>query len=141
MQRFNNKTFTMLEHSVIIVCLNMKKETVEEGMVVTKPRKVITVGHSKAVTLPKKWLDVQRWLGKEVIEMASIGNSAVIFCSPEDVLKWKNIIRKIEDQSRARPRKKLMRNNDCEKLDVEVGKLPHPTSVSTHKLTIVSSRS
>jgi hypothetical protein len=25
--------------------------------------------------------------------------------------------------------------------DVEVGKLPHPTSVSTHKLTIFSSRS
>lgn len=71
---------------------------VEEGMVVTKPRKVITVGHSKAVTLPKKWLDVQLWLGKEVIELASIGNSAVIFCNPKDVLKWKNIIKKIEDQ-------------------------------------------
>jgi hypothetical protein len=36
-------------------------------------------------------------LGKEVIEMTGIGNSAVIFCNPKDVSKWKSIIKKIED--------------------------------------------
>lgn len=105
----------------------MEKEIIERGIVVTKPRKIIKVGHSKAVTLPKKWLDVQLWLGKEVVELASIGNSAVIFCNPKDVPKWKKIIRKIDQSS---SKKKLIRNNDCEKLDAEIGKLPHPTSVS-----------
>lgn len=60
----------------------MCAETIEEGFVIS-PRKVFQVGDSKAVTLSKKWLDIQKWLGIEVDEVVSVANSLVVLVSPE----------------------------------------------------------
>ena len=53
-----------------------------EGMVISR-RRVLPVGGSRAVTLSKKWLDIQKWLGKEVDEVISVANSIVILVDPE----------------------------------------------------------
>ena len=62
--------------------ITMSSETVEEGFVIS-PRKVFQVGDSKAVTLSKKWLDIQKWLGIEVEEVVSVANSLIVLVSPE----------------------------------------------------------
>ena len=51
------------------------------GLVISR-RRVIPVGGSKAVTLSKKWLDIQKWLGKEVDELISVSNSIVLLVDP-----------------------------------------------------------
>jgi len=55
---------------------------VKSLMVVISRRRVIPVGGSKAVTLSKKWLDIQKWLGKEVDELISVSNSIVLLVDP-----------------------------------------------------------
>jgi len=71
------------------------EETVEKGLIVTK-RKVITVGKSKAVTLPKKWLEFQRWLGREITEVAVLGNDLVVIAPSDKVEKAKKVLEALE---------------------------------------------
>jgi hypothetical protein len=71
------------------------KEIIEEGLIVSR-RKVIPVGGSKGVTLPKTWLDIQKWLGKEVSELVSVADDMVILVPPEKEQLAKRIIREFE---------------------------------------------
>jgi len=77
----------------------MEKERIEEG-IITSRRKVIHVGSSKAVTLPKLWLQFQRWLGREVSEVALVANDAIVIVPPDKEEKAKRILRELEREDR-----------------------------------------
>lgn len=72
-------------------------DKVEKGMIVSK-RRVLEIGGSKAVTLPKKWVDIQKWLGKEVTELVSLANECVVLVPPGQEEKAKQILREFENQ-------------------------------------------
>jgi len=71
-------------------------EVIEKGIIISK-RRVLTIGGSKAVTLPKRWLDIQKWLGREITELVLIGNEAVVLVPPEKKDLALRILRKIEE--------------------------------------------
>lgn len=75
----------------------MTEEKVEEGLIISK-RKVLPVGGSRAITLSKKWLDIQKWLGREVTELVSVANDVIVLVSPEKEEKAKKILRAIEKE-------------------------------------------
>ena len=75
--------------------LTEEKERVEKGIIISK-RKVFDLGGSKAVTLSKKWLDIQSWLGREVTELVSVSNKVIVLASPEKERKAVEILRKLE---------------------------------------------
>jgi len=75
----------------------MTEEEIEEGLIISR-RKVLPVGGSKAVTLSKKWLDIQKWLGREVTELVSVANDAVVLVPPEKEEKAKRILKQIEKE-------------------------------------------
>jgi hypothetical protein len=72
-------------------------ERVEKGIIVSR-RKVIPVGSSKAVTLSKRWLDIQKWLGREVTELVSVANDAIVLVPPEKEEKAKRILKMLEEE-------------------------------------------
>jgi len=73
-----------------------KKDTIEEGIVVSR-RRVIKFGDGgAAVTISRKWLDIQRWLGREVDELGMVADSVVILCDPKDTEKAKQFLREWE---------------------------------------------
>jgi len=76
----------------------MPKERIEKGIIVSPPRKILKIGGSKAITLPKEWLDIQRWLGKEVSELASVGNEVVVLVPPDKIDKALKILKKMEEE-------------------------------------------
>lgn len=77
----------------------MEKEKVEKGIVISR-RKVFNLGGSKAVTLSKKWVDIQQWLGREVSELVSVGNEVIILASPEKERKAIEVLRRLEEKEK-----------------------------------------
>jgi hypothetical protein len=75
----------------------MSDEKIEKGIVVSR-RKVFDLGNSKAITLSKRWLDIQTWLGKEVSELVSIGNEVIVLAPPEKEEYAKKILLKLEEK-------------------------------------------
>jgi len=71
-------------------------EKIEAGIIVSSPRKVIELGGSKAITLPKEWVKIQKWLGREVTELASVANEAVVLVPPDKIEKAKRILKELE---------------------------------------------
>lgn len=71
-------------------------EKIEAGVIVSSPRKVIELGGSKAITLPKEWVKIQKWLGREVTELASVANEAVVLVPPDKIEKAKRILKELE---------------------------------------------
>lgn len=71
-------------------------EKIEAGIIISRARKVINLGGSKAVTLPKEWVKIQKWLGRDVAELASVANEVVVLAPPEKVEKAKRILRMLE---------------------------------------------
>lgn len=57
------------------------------------------MGGSKGVTLPKKWVDIQKWLGKEVSELVSVANEAIVLVPPEKEKEAEQILRRIEKET------------------------------------------
>lgn len=57
------------------------------------------IGGSKAITLPRKWVDIQKWLGKEVTELVSLANDAVVLVSLGQEEKALKILRQIEKET------------------------------------------
>lgn len=70
-------------------------EEVEEGLITTK-RKIIKVGDSKAVTLPKKWLDFHKYKGEEINEVSSLANDIVMVVPKGKEKKAKKILKEVE---------------------------------------------
>ena len=61
----------------------MSDEAIEEGIIVST-RSVMPFGGSRAVTLSAKWLDIQKWLGKELKELVSISSpNMVVYVEPD----------------------------------------------------------
>jgi hypothetical protein len=77
--------------------MNEEKEKVEKGIIISR-RKVFELGGSKAVTLSRKWLDVQHWLGNEVTELVSIGNEMIVLAPPGKETKAVELLRKLEER-------------------------------------------
>jgi len=75
-----------------------KSEKIEEGLIISR-RRVVPIGGSKGVTLSKKWLDIQKWLGREVTELVSIANEAIVLVPPEKEEKAKKILKMLEADS------------------------------------------
>jgi len=71
-------------------------DKVEKG-IITSTRRVLEIGGSKAITLPKKWVDIQKWLGKEVTELVSLANDVIILVAPDQAEKAKEILKQIEE--------------------------------------------
>ena len=69
---------------------------IEKGIVITSPRKIFDLGGSKAIILPMAWFKIQRWLGKEVSELVSVANEAVVLVPPEKAAKAKRILQELE---------------------------------------------
>ena len=76
-----------------------EKDIIEEGIVRSR-RKVISFGDSKGITLSKKWLDIQKWLGKEVTELVSISNSIIVLTSPKEEEKALEFVKEYEKRKR-----------------------------------------
>ncbi|MEM4727467.1 MAG: hypothetical protein QXD04_04360 [Candidatus Bathyarchaeia archaeon] len=74
-------------------------ERVEEGMVISR-RRILPVGGSLGVTFSKRWLDIQRWLGREVKELVSIGDDVIILVRPEDEEVAVKLLRQFEMERR-----------------------------------------
>jgi len=72
-------------------------EKVEEGVISSK-RKIIEVGDSKAVTLPKKWLDFHKYKGEEINEVSSLANDIVMVVPEGKEKKAKRILKRIEEE-------------------------------------------
>lgn len=70
---------------------------IEKGIIISK-RRILEIGGSKAVTLPRKWVDIQKWLGKEVSELVSLANEAIILVPPGQEEKAKQILVELEKQ-------------------------------------------
>jgi len=75
-------------------------DTVDEGTI-TSRRKVVDVGDSKAVTLPRRWLEFQRWLGKEVSEVMLVANSVVVLVPPGKEEDARRILKELEKENAA----------------------------------------
>lgn len=75
-----------------------ENEKVEKG-IITSTRKVFELGGSKAITLSKKWVDIQRWLGREVSELVSLSNSVIVLVPPGQEEKAREILKKIEKEA------------------------------------------
>jgi len=88
-----------------------KKDKIEEG-IITSTRKVIPIGDSKGVTLSKKWLDIQKWLGKDVKELVSVADSIVILVPPGEEEKAKKFMRKYEKEIKKASRRKTHRKGE-----------------------------
>lgn len=73
-----------------------EEESIEKGIIRSK-RQVIDIGGSKGVTLPKTWVDIQKWMGKEVTELVSIADNIVVLVPPDKADKALEILRKIEE--------------------------------------------
>ena len=76
----------------------MGEERIEKGLVISPGRKVLKVGGSLAITLPKEWVKIQKWLGREVSELASVGDEVVILVPPEKLELAKEILLRIEEE-------------------------------------------
>ena len=74
-------------------------EKVEKG-IITSTRRVLDIGGSKAVTLPRKWVDIQKWLGKEVTELVSLANDCIILVAPDQVERATWILKQIKEGKR-----------------------------------------
>ena len=71
----------------------------EKGIIVSRhPRKIITIGNSKAVTLDARWLQIQKWLGNEVTELISVANSIVILAPPDKKEHALEVLRRYEEE-------------------------------------------
>lgn len=71
---------------------------IEKGIVKSR-RKVIDIGDSKAVTLSKKWLDIQKWLGNEITEISALAlNEVIVLVPPGMEEKAERILREIEKE-------------------------------------------
>jgi len=70
---------------------------VEKG-IITSTRSVIDIGRSKAITLDKRWLMIQKWLGKEVSELVSLANNVVVLVPPEKAELAHEVLRRIEEE-------------------------------------------
>ena len=77
-------------------------DTVEHGIITSK-RKILTVGGSKCVSLSAKWLDIQRWLGKDVSEVVSVANSVVVLAPPEKEEHAKRVLKMFEHENLTAP--------------------------------------
>jgi len=75
----------------------MEKEEVEKG-IIRSSRRVIEVGDSKAVTLPKKWLDFHKYKGEEINEVSSLANDIVMVVPEGKEEKAEKILRKLEEE-------------------------------------------
>lgn len=76
-------------------------DVVEEGTVTSKKRSVITISGTKYVSLPKKWLEILKWEGKEVKELIPVGNSAIIYClSEKDAEEWKAVLEHLKKEAK-----------------------------------------
>jgi len=73
----------------------VSEEEIEKGTIKSK-RQVFELGGSKAVTLDKRWLMIQKWLGKEVTELVSIANNVVVLVPPEKADLAHEVLREIE---------------------------------------------
>jgi len=77
--------------------MSEEREVIEKGIIISR-RKVIDLGGSKAVTLPAKWLDIQRWLGKEVDEFVSVADNLILLVPPEKEKLAIRILKKLEEE-------------------------------------------
>jgi hypothetical protein len=71
------------------------EEIIEKGIIRTT-RKLIPIGGSVGVTLPRTWLKIQEYLGEELTEMISIANHIIILAPPGKEEKALKILRRIE---------------------------------------------
>jgi len=71
-----------------------------DGKIVVSKRRVITVGDSKAVTLPKIWLKLHEWLGKELTELMFVGSEIAILAPPGKEDLAKEVLMMIENKGR-----------------------------------------
>ena len=63
-------------------------------------RKIINLTHSKAVTLPKPWITLMKFLGMnlpdELVAIASVNHQIVIYAHPEKAGVAIDLIRRLE---------------------------------------------
>ena len=72
-----------------------ENERIGKGIITSK-RRVINLGGSKAVTLPRTWLAIQKWLGKEVTELISLANEAIVLVPLGQEEKARKILMEFE---------------------------------------------
>jgi len=73
-------------------------DEIEEGLISSK-RKIIKVGDSKAVTIPKKWLDFHKYKGEEINEVSSLANDLVILVPEGKEEKAKKMLKQLEEDA------------------------------------------
>jgi hypothetical protein len=72
---------------------------VEKG-IITSTRKVFEIGGSKGITLPKRWGDIQKWLGKkEVTELVCLANNIIVLVRPGGEARARVILKQIEEEA------------------------------------------
>jgi len=82
----------------------MSREKIIDGVIVAK-RRLVELGGSKVVSLPKLWLKIQKWLGKEVVELVSIANEIILLVPPDKVdlgikflREWEKKLKETEEE-------------------------------------------
>jgi len=65
-------------------------------------RKIINLTHSKAVTLPKPWITLMKFLGMdlpdELVAIASVNHQIVIYAHPEKAETALELIKNLEGE-------------------------------------------
>ena len=77
-----------------------KPKVIEKGIIITPPRKLIDLGGSKAIILPMEWLKIQKWLGREIKELVAICNEVIIFTTPDNIEKAKQILLRFKEKEK-----------------------------------------
>lgn len=72
-----------------------RKQRIEKGIIVST-RSPFKVGDSMVVSLPKRWLDIQTWLGRDVSELALVANEAIVLVPPDKEEKARMILERLE---------------------------------------------
>lgn len=75
--------------------MNEEKDVIEKGILISR-RRVIELGGSKAVTLPSRWLDIQKWLGREFDELVSVADNLIVLAPPEERERAIELLKKAE---------------------------------------------
>lgn len=71
-------------------------EEIEEDILISRRRKPFWLGSSQVVTLPRKWLDFQKFRGQPLTEVTILGNEVIIMGRPKDEEIMKEALRFIE---------------------------------------------
>jgi hypothetical protein len=80
-----------------------EKLIIEKGVIIAPRRKVQTIGVTNLVSLPREWVKIQKWLGREVSEVCLVANSAIVILPVGQVEKAKRILQKIEEELKNEP--------------------------------------